>query len=283
MRFAICQEMFEGWEWERQCELIAEIGYTGIEAAPFALTSSIYDLAADRRVELRRQAEAHGLQIIGLHWLLAKTEGLYLTSPEASVRDATRDYVIALGDACADLGGELMVFGSPAQRNLLEGVSRDEAMGYAAEVLAGALPRLAERGISICMEPLTSNETDFILTCAEAVELIERVESATGVENFRLHQDVKAMVGQETDPVPVLVHRHADRLGHFHVNDTNLLGPGMGETDFVPILGALEEIEYEGWVSVEVFDYEPGAEQIARTSYANLQQALAASREDGDS
>ena len=283
MRFAICQEMFEGWEWERQCELIAEIGYTGIEAAPFALTSSIYDLAADRRVELRRQAEAHGLQIIGLHWLLAKTEGLYLTSPEASVRNATRDYGIALGDACADLGGELMVFGSPAQRNLLEGVSRDEAMGYAAEVLAGALPRLAERGISICMEPLTSNETDFILTCAEAVELIERVESATGVENFRLHQDVKAMVGQETDPVPVLVHRHADRLGHFHVNDTNLLGPGMGETDFVPILGALEEIEYEGWVSVEVFDYEPGAEQIARTSYANLQQALAASREDGDS
>ena len=90
-------------------------------------------------------------------------------------------------------------------------------------------------------------------------------------------------LGQETDPVPVLVHRHADRLGHFHVNDTNLLGPGMGETDFVPILGALEEIEYEGWVSVEVFDYEPGAEQIARTSYANLQQALAASREDGDS
>jgi len=283
MKFAICQEMFEGWEWERQCKLIAEIGYTGIEAAPFALTSSIYDLEADRRVELRQQAEAHGLEIIGLHWLLAQTEGLYLTSPEASVRDATRDYVIALGDACADLGGDLMVFGSPAQRNLLEGISREAAMGYAAEVLAGALPRLAQRGVSICMEPLTSNETDFIQTCAEAVELIERVELATGVENFLLHQDVKAMVGQETDPVPVLVHRHADRLGHFHVNDTNLLGPGMGETDFVPILGALEEIEYDGWVSVEVFDYEPGAEYIARTSFENLQQALSASRDGRDS
>ena len=283
MRFAICQELFEGWEWERQCDLIAEIGYTGIEAAPFALASSIYELEPERRVELRQQAESRDLEIIGLHWLLAQTEGLYLTSPDPSVRDATRDYVIALGDACADLGGELMVFGSPAQRNLLEGVSREEAMGYAAEVLAGALPRLAERDVSICMEPLTSNETDFILTCADAVELIERVESVAGVDNFLLHQDVKAMVGQETDPVPQLVHRHSDRLGHVHVNDTNLLGPGMGETDFIPILGALEEIEYDGWVSVEVFDYEPGAEYIARTSYENLQLALAAARDDGDS
>ena len=283
MRFAICQELFEGWEWERQCDLIAEIGCTGIEAAPFALASSIYELEPERRVELRQQAESRDLEIIGLHWLLAQTEGLYLTSPDPSVRDATRDYVIALGDACADLGGELMVFGSPAQRNLLEGVSREEAMGYAAEVLAGALPRLAERDVSICMEPLTSNETDFILTCADAVELIERVESVSEVDNFLLHQDVKAMVGQETDPVPQLVHRHSDRLGHVHVNDTNLLGPGMGETDFIPILGALEEIEYDGWVSVEVFDYEPGAEYIARTSYENLQLALAAARDGGDS
>jgi sugar phosphate isomerase/epimerase len=283
MKFAICQEMFEDWEWERQCDVIAEIGYTGIEAAPFALASSIYELEAERRVELRQQAESRGLEIIGLHWLLAQTDGLYLTSPEQAIRDATRDYVIALGDACADLGGDLMVFGSPAQRNLLEGVSRDEAMGYAAEVFAGALPRLAQRGVSICMEPLTTNETDFILTCADAVELIERVESVAGVDNFLLHQDVKAMVGQETEPVPVLIHRHKDRLGHVHVNDTNLLGPGMGETDFVPILEALEQIEYDGWVSVEVFDYEPGAESIARTSYENLQQALAAARDGGDS
>ena len=69
MKFAICQELFEGWEWERQCALIAEIGYTGIEAAPFTLASTIYELSADRRVELREQAEAHGLEIIGLHWL----------------------------------------------------------------------------------------------------------------------------------------------------------------------------------------------------------------------
>ncbi len=280
MKFALCQELFEGWEWERQCELMAEIGYTGIEAAPFALASSIHELEAERRRQLKQQAESHGLQIIGLHWLLAQTEGLYLTAPDQAVRDVTRDYLIALGDACADLGGHLMVFGSPAQRNLLDGVTREQAIEYAAEVFAGALPRLAERDVCICIEPLTTNETDFIRTCAEAVELIERVEANSDVDNFFLHQDVKAMVGQETDPVPTLLHRHVDRLGHVHVNDTNLLGPGMGDTDFVPILKALEDIQYDGWVSVEVFDYEPGAEWIARTSFENLQRDLAIARDE---
>ncbi len=274
MKFAICQEMFEGWEWERQCRVISEVGYTGIEAAPFALAETIDALGSEARVELRKRAAGYGLEIIGLHWLLAKTEGLYLTSPEVSVRAATRDYLIALGDACADLGGHLMVFGSPAQRNLLPGVTRDQAMEYAAEIFVAVMPRLAERGVTICMEPLTTNETDFITTCADAVELIERVAA----ENFVLHQDVKAMVGQETDSVPELIHRHAAQLGHFHVNDTNLLGPGMGETDFVPILSALENVGYDGWVSVEVFDYDPGPEHIARTSLENLQAALAASR-----
>ena len=270
MKFAICQEMFEGWDWLDQCRLISEIGYTGIEAAPFALADRVSDITAERRAELRDQASDHGLEIIGLHWLLAKTEGLHLTTSDASVRAATVDYLVALGDCCADLGGSLMVFGSPDQRNLQPGVSLEQAFEHAAGVFNGCLPRLADRGVSICMEPLTTNETDFITTCAAAVELIERVDQP----NFLLHQDTKAMLGQESDPVPELISRHADRLGHFHVNDTNLLGPGMGDTDFEPILRALSEVGYGGWVSVEVFDYEPGPEHIARVSFEHMQEVV---------
>ena len=271
MKFAICQELFEGWDWERQCRFIAETGYTGIELAPFTLASRIGEVTAERRRELREQAERHGLRIVGLHWLLAKTEGLHLTTANASVRKATAEYLIELGSACADLGGDLMVFGSPQQRNLEPGMSREHAYANAAEVFGAALPRIGERGVRICMEPLTPKETNFVNTCAEAMELIERV----GEPNFVLHQDVKAMLGAEKEPIPVLIERYAPYVGHFHVNDTNLLGPGMGETDYGPILAALKKVKYDGWVSVEVFDYSPGPEKIARDSLQYMREVLA--------
>lgn len=270
MKFAICQELYEDWEWERQCRFSAELGYTGLELAPFTLAPRIGDVPVELRHEMRKTAQDHGLEIVGLHWLLAKTEGLHLTTADAAVRRATADYLIELGDACADFGGSLMVFGSPFQRNLEEGVTLDQAYENAAEVFRAVMPRLAERGVRICMEPLTRKETDFVVTCADAVRLIDMVDHPL----FVLHQDVKAMLGAESDPIPELIHRYVDRVGHFHVNDTNLLGPGMGETDYHPILKALVDAGYSGWVSVEVFDYSPGCERIARESIDYLKSVL---------
>ena len=269
MKFAICQELFVDWEWERQCRFMAETGYTGIELAPFTLAPRITDVNVERRRELRAVAESHGLTICGLHWLLAKTEGLHLTTPDAVVRRATARYLIELGNACADLGGAVMVFGSPLQRNLMEGTTREQAMARAAEVFREAMPVLADRGVKIVMEPLTLKETNFINSCAEAVELMGIVNHP----NFVLHQDVKAMLS-ETTPIPELIARHADVTGHFHVNDDNLLGPGMGRTDYHPIFEALLRTGYAGWVSVEVFDYSPGAEHIARESLRYMHAVL---------
>jgi sugar phosphate isomerase/epimerase len=269
MKFAICQEMFENWDWERQCKFIAEVGYTGIEVAPFTLAPKITEVSAQTRQTLRKQAADHGLQIIGLHWLLAKTTGLHLTSAEPAVRRATSAYLVELGRACADLGGDILVFGSPAQRNLDAATTREQGLERSAEVLRGCLPALAERGVKFCLEPLTVKETNFINTCAEAIELIDRA----GASNLLLHQDVKAML-TERESIPDLIARYASRVGHFHVNDGNLLGPGMGPTDFTPILGALVDSKYAGWVSVEVFDYTPGCENIARASLDYMRAIL---------
>jgi sugar phosphate isomerase/epimerase len=277
MKFAICQELFENWDWLRQCQFIAKTGYTGIELAPVTLAPRISEVSPERRRELRTQADDHGLTICGLHWLLAKTEGLHLTTKDRSVREATTRYLIELGQACADLGGTVMVFGSPAQRSLLPGVSREEAYENAAEVFRAALPAFADRGVKIVMEPLTTRETDFVNSCAEAVELIDRV----GHSHFVLHQDVKAML-TETKPIPDLIAQYASLTGHFHVNDENLLGPGMGKTDYRPIVKALVKSGYSGWISVEVFDYKPGAEFIARQSLNYMRQILAEVTADQD-
>lgn len=269
MRFALCQELFVDWDWARQCRCLADLGYTGIEVAPFTLAARPRDVSAERRRELRTIATDHGLEIIGLHWLLAKTEGLHLTTADVVTRRRTTDYLLELTDLCGDLGGNVMVFGSPAQRNLEPGVSREAAYGNAAEVFRAAMPRMAERGVSLCMEPLTTKETNFCNSCADAFELIGLVDHP----NFVLHQDVKAMLG-EGRSLPALIHKYAPITRHFHVNDSNLLGPGMGETDYHPILAALLESGYSGWVSVEVFDYSPGAEHIARESIRYMREVL---------
>src|ERR1700730_14233462 len=68
MKFAICQELFVDWDWERQCRFISEVGYTGIEVAPFTLAPLVTGVSAERRQTLKKQAADHGLQILGLHW-----------------------------------------------------------------------------------------------------------------------------------------------------------------------------------------------------------------------
>lgn len=270
MKFAICQELFEDTSWKEQCRIISEAGYTGIEVAPFSISDDLASVSESELLAMKTTAAEFGLEIIGLHWLLAKTEGLYLTSPDAAVRQATADYLKLLARTCRILGGRVLVFGSPFQRNLLPGVSTEQAMAFAAEVFREAMPVFEAENVLLCMEPLTSKETDFINTCADAVELMKLVDHSA----FVLHQDVKAMLGAEVDSIPELIHRHHDICGHFHVNDTNLLGPGMGETDYHPIMKALLEVGYDGWISVEVFDYSPGAEKITKKSLEYMKQIL---------
>ncbi len=270
MKLAICQELFESTPWEEQCRIIADVGYTGIEVAPFSIADDIGSVSTSQLSEMKAVAADHSLEIIGLHWLLAKTEGLYLTSPDSEVQQRTVEYLGLLARTCAALGGRILVFGSPQQRSLLPGVTTDQAMEIAASVFRRAAAEFEACNVLLCMEPLTQNETDFVNTCSQAAELINKIEHSS----FFLHQDVKAMLGAETDSVTSLIHQYRDICGHFHVNDTNLLGPGMGDTNFAPILKALHESGYDGWVSVEVFDYSPGAEKIAEDSMRCLQEII---------
>jgi sugar phosphate isomerase/epimerase len=164
-----------------------------------------------------------------------------------------------------------MVFGSPKQRSLLEGVTGDQAFDYATDTFRRAMSGIASHNVSLCMEPLGPSETDFINTAADGVRLMD----AVGHPNFVLHLDVKAMSSEPT-PVPDIIRKYANRTGHFHANDPNRHGPGFGDVDFVPIFRALKESGYDRWVSVEVFDYTPGPETIAEKSIEYLRRTAAA-------
>lgn len=267
MKFAICNEMFEGWPWERVCDFVRSLGYTGLEVAPFTLAESAERVSAQRRRELRQAAERRGVQILGLHWLLVKPPGLYVTHPDPSIRKRTADYFVSLVHLCADLGGNVMVIGSPKQRNLLPGVSREQAVNFAREVFTPALAPASEHGVTLAFEPLGPEETDFMNTVAESMELVRRM----GHPNFQLNLDVKAM-SAELAPIPDVIRSARGHITHVQVNDPNRLGPGMGEVRYEPIVAALREVGWDGWLSVEAFDYRPGVEQVARQSIEYLKR-----------
>jgi len=269
MKFAICNETFVDWPLERAFEFARECGYEGIEIAPFTLNADARKITDAERAAVQVAAERTGLEVIGLHWLLAKTEGLHLTSPDAETRERTADYLIDLARLCRDVGGRILVFGSPRQRQRAEGVSKEQAIQWSAEVIERCLPTFEELDVVLAMEPLGPQEGNFLNTAAETRRLIEQVGSG----RCRLHLDTKAM-STESDPIPDVIRANKDLLEHFHANDPNKLGPGFGELDFVPIFAALRDIRYDGWVSVEVFDYSPGIEKLARESIEYMRRCL---------
>ncbi|UCG56691.1 MAG: sugar phosphate isomerase/epimerase [Phycisphaerales bacterium] len=266
MKFALCNEMFESRPMAEVCSVVSRLGYHGIEIAPFTLAPSADEISYELRQEVRQIIQDHGLEVVGLHWLFAGPDRLHLTTPDGAVWQGTRDYLSCLLDLCSDLGGKVLVLGSPKQRSIVEGQTPEGAWKRAVELLSSVLDRAGELGATICLEPLSPAETDFINTVSEGMEMVRQINHP----NLKIHLDVKAMCSEST-PVPDIIRSvAAEDIGHFHVNDPNLYGPGMGEVDYGPIAEAIKDIGWGRWLSVEVFKYDPDPETIAQKSIEYL-------------
>ena len=274
MKFAICNETFAELNWpdERVFDYVAQCGYEGIEIAPFTIGDDVRTITSDKTVQLRRLAEDSGISIAGLHWILSNREELLLTSSENETRKSTAAYLKSLARWCRELGGDVMVFGSPKQRNRPREMSMQQGFQNAVATLQDVIPVLEETQVILAMEPLATWETNFLLTAEDALKLTRVLDS----EYVRIMLDCKAMWAMETLSISEVIQRYRNDFVHFHANDPNLLGPGFGELEFEPIFAALDEINYDRWVSVEVFDYTPGPERIAKESIDYMRRCLPA-------
>jgi sugar phosphate isomerase/epimerase len=258
--------MFEGRSMADVCSVASKLGYQALEIAPFTLAPSAEQVTPEQRKETRKVIEDHGLECVGLHWLFAGPKGLHMTTPDETTWQRTRDYLSTLLDLCADLGGKVLVLGSPNQRSVPEGQTQDGAWERAADLLGSVLQKAGNLGLTICLEPLSPVETDFINTVEEGMKMVRQINHPS----LKIHLDVKAMCS-EGRPVPEIIRSvSAGDIGHFHVNDPNLYGPGMGDVEYAPIVEAIRDVGYDRWLSVEVFKYDPDPETIAQKSIEYL-------------
>lgn len=269
-RHSICNEIYQGWDFAGSCRHMRTAGYEGIEIAPFTLSEDPCNIPAVDRRAYAGIIREEGLQFVGLHWLMVAPKGLHVTTPDRALRERSWAHIRGLVDLCADLGpGGVMVFGSPLQRGVTGGSSREEATRRFVDGLVSVAPHAAARGVQILVEALPKNQTDVIGTLAEAVEVVRQVNSPSVATMFDTHNAV-----DETEPHSVLVERYFSLIRHVHVNETDGGHCGTGDYDFAPVLAALQRLGYQGWISLEAFDFTPGAERIASESLRYLNSII---------
>ena len=267
---AICNEVYEKRPLAEVCRSIRQIGYTGIEIAPFTLADRPADITPDNRRRHRETILNEGLTFVGLHWLMASPKGLHVTSPDRALRERSWRHVSDLIDLCADLGENgVMVFGSPKQRCTLDGLSREEATRNYTDGLASVAPHAAERGVTVLVEALPVGQCDVISTLAEAVAIVNQINSPAVRTMFDTHNAV-----DEKEAHAILVDRYFDLVRHVHINEMDGRHPGTGTYDFKPLFEVLRRRGYRHWVSLEAFDFTPGAEKVAADSLRFIEQVV---------
>lgn len=270
-RHAMCNEAFEGVTLRATCRSLRQAGYSGIEIAPFTLAEDPAAISAEQRREYRNAIGGEGLRFAGFHWLMAAPKGLHVTSPDAALRRRSWEHVRNLVDLCADLGKDpVMVFGSPMQRCATGGSTAQDAALRLAEGLAGVAPHCEARRVSLLLEALSPDQCDVVQTLAEAVAIVREVGNPYIQTLFDVHNAV-----EETEPHDVLIDRYFDYIKHVHVNELDGRYCGAGDYDYAPLLAVLRRRDYQGWISLETFDFSPGAERIARESLRHLELEIA--------
>ncbi len=270
-RHSICNEVFKDWDFREACRAIRKAGYTGIEIAPFTLAEYPSTIPAGQRRQYKAIMAEEGLTFVGLHWLMVSPKGLHVTTPDAELRNRSWQHIHDLVDLCADLGPDgKMIFGSPQQRSTTGGSTQEEATRRYVDGLAAVAPHAEQRGVTVLMEALPKNQADVLLSLDEAAKYVKQIGSPAIQTMFDSHNAV-----DEIEPHAALVERHFDIIKHVHVNEMDGRHPGTGDYDFKPVFEVLQRRGYRGWISLEVFDFSPGAEKIAADSLRYLENQIA--------
>jgi sugar phosphate isomerase/epimerase len=260
-RYAVCEELFENWELKDICICARSLGYTGIELTPGTLIGHILRMPNEDLQYIRSIIEDNGLQCTGLHWLLAHRTDLHLTTTDAAVRQQGWDYLRSLADVCAKLGGTYLTLGSPKQRSG-PGINPKEAASILRDGLAELASYAEERGVVYLMEPINDPGCDVVDNMKEAVEIVRGVNhpGVATIYDF-------SHLANDPPPREALIQQYQAEFKHVHATTrtgTHCGDPKTVDAEFTPIWQELRKVDYKGWISIEVFDFSAGPENIAR-------------------
>ena len=269
MKFGICNEMFVNRPVREVIEYVATLGFDGVELAPFTLSDDLESYPVSEQKAVARCAADNGIEILGLHWLLASPKGLHMTTPDAAVRGRTQDFFRKLIEIGVNTGGKILTLGSPYQRNYAEGESRDSAAERTVEFFKGLTGDLEASGVKLGLEPLEPEFTNFMTRTAETCGIAYAVGSenvGVTLDTHFLRWETKTYGGTFAGMLELA----GSRLVHLHIQDDNYLAPGTGAADFSDYVAAVKSFGWEGYISFETLNVteEGKGEQLAEDCIA---------------
>jgi sugar phosphate isomerase/epimerase len=277
MKFGMCNEHYDQ-PLSEAFDRLAALGYDGVEVTPWTFTDSVRTVATEETRAVREAAASAGLDVIGIPRVFRASDDEHIGTPDAARRERTVDALRATVECCGAIGGDVVVFGSPNQRSVPDGVDREAVWDNAVESFADPdlLAALERTGVTLCMEPLSAPHTDFVTTTDEAVAFAEAVDHPNvGVCLDGYH------LASEDEPIPDLLRRAAPHLAHFHADNTEGRGPRHGTVDYGPIVETLRAVGYDGYASLEIHadilssgPFEGDTDEIARDSIAFLRSVF---------
>ena len=250
VKYAVCNELFGEMALGKVAATLRDAGYRGIEFAPYTVFGDFSPLAIRNAVTgIAGALAGEGLQFVGFHWLMVGPEPLHLTTTDESLRQRSLDHLRRLLDAAGELGGGVLILGSPKQRSTVAGSDRATAIRKLSEGLALLGDHAMSCKSRILMEALDSSQTDVVNSLADAHALVEEIGSPGIGEMFDFHN-----VGDETEPWDRLLRKYRNAIAHIHINEMDGRAPGTGTSDYGPAFDVLRETRYRDWISMEIFE-----------------------------
>lgn len=218
----------------------AELGFDAVEVFPPSAAavadSPLKSLLSEHKLKLAAVGTGAG-------WVKHK---LTLTSGDPAVRAKARDFVKGIIDAAGGFGAPAII-GSMQGRHG-DGVIRDDAQVYLLDALDELGAYALKHGVPLLYEFLNRYETNIATTVEAAMTYVSRVR------NVKLLCDLFHMNIEEANLADAL-RTAGPAVGHIHFVDSNRRPAGLGHIDYAPIVAALNEIDYAGYLSAEAFPY----------------------------
>lgn len=220
--------------------------------------------------QARSLIESHGL---GLSLCAAMGPDRDLIHPDAAIRENGAAYIRQCIAAAHDLGSGIVagpIYAAVGRTWQSTAAERERDL----ETLTATLRQLAgyahEQGVVLCIEPLNRFETSFLNTTAQAVELVDRVDSAAcGLLLDTFHMNI------EERSLGAAIVLAGPRIRHVHTCENDRGAPGTGHVPWQETAAALREVGYDGAVVIESFTGD--VQSIARA--AAIWRPLAASQD----